>query len=58
MGAIDGKKSYIGLVIYGIGQGITMAGNVELGEAISKVGELMLGIGVVHKLAKLEGGTQ
>jgi hypothetical protein len=53
--AINGKKSYVGLFLYGVGQALLLVGLPDLGEPISKAGELLAGVGVVHKLAKLEG---
>jgi hypothetical protein len=57
METLNGKKSYIGVLLYAIGDALVMAGYPEYGEPVKRLGEMLFGVGVAHKLAKLNEVT-
>lgn len=50
---LDGKKTYIGAILIGIGAALTAAGYPEIGEPVTRFGEALSIGGLGHKLAKL-----
>jgi hypothetical protein len=45
------------VLLYAIGDALVMAGYPEYGEPVKRLGEMLFGVGVAHKLAKLNEVT-
>ena len=50
---LNGKKTYIGAVIYAAGQVLTQTGYPELGKALTELGTVIMAVGFAHKIDKV-----
>jgi len=49
---LSGYKTWIGLILMGVGSILELVGSAEIGEPLKNIGGLLAGIGGAHKLAK------
>ena len=52
MGFLNGYKQIAGLVLFGIGSALELAGMGEYGKPLMEVGGILAGIGAAHKAIK------